>query len=92
MQPIDCEVGNWYTSTSPDSPFMSRLLVARALSDGGRATLLNHELTLRARDGQATVHVLKTHDELRTVLAEHFGIALPAGARVSCPELRFEAA
>ncbi len=92
MHPIDCEVGNWFTSTSPQSPFKNRLLVARALANGGRATLLNHELTLRASDGNANVRALKTHDELRAVLAEYFGIELPAGTRVSCPELHLEEA
>ncbi|MBC7977656.1 MAG: arylamine N-acetyltransferase, partial [Myxococcales bacterium] len=45
MPPIDREVASWYTSAHPGSHFKNRLLVARALPDGGRLGLLNRELT-----------------------------------------------
>ena len=87
MHPVDCEVGNWFTSTSPLTIFTSRLIAARALPDGGRLTLLNGDFTRRSKDGQATVQRLGSHGELRAVLAEHFGIVLPMDTRLSCAEL-----
>ena len=39
VQPVDIEVSNWFTSTHPDSRFVSRLLVTRHDHDGTRTTL-----------------------------------------------------
>jgi N-hydroxyarylamine O-acetyltransferase len=91
MPPIDREVANWYTSAHPGSHFKSRLVVARALPDGGRIGLLNRELTLRGRDGHATHRTLATPDELLTVLADHFGLAFPSGTRFTCDALDWPA-
>lgn len=82
MPPIDRVVANWYTSTHPQSHFRHRLLVARATADGGRITIADRELTHRARDGAATRHTITSHDELVTLLFEHFHIRVPAGARI----------
>ncbi|MDX2086968.1 MAG: arylamine N-acetyltransferase [Kofleriaceae bacterium] len=82
MPPIDRIVANWYTSTHPQSHFKHRLLVARAAPDGGRITIADRELSLRARDGSATKRTLANHDELVSVLREHFHIAVPAGAYI----------
>src|SRR5262252_16506 len=70
MPPIDRELANWFTSTHPDSHFRSRLMVARALPDGARKTLLNRELTVRQHDGVAEARLLSTPDELLSVLAQ----------------------
>ena len=91
MPPIDREVANWYTSTHPGSHFKNRLIVARALADGGRVTLLNRELTVRAAGGHAEVHVLASPDELLDVLAARFGLAFPAGTQFPCPALDWPA-
>ena len=64
MPPIDRVVANWYTSAHPGSHFKNRLLVARALPDGGRIGLLNRELSVRGRDGHAERRVLASPDEL----------------------------
>jgi N-hydroxyarylamine O-acetyltransferase len=87
MPPIDREVANWFTSTHPASHFKNRLLVARALPDGGRLGLLNRELTTRRRDGHADRRVLASPDELLTVLAEQFGLAFAPGTRFPCDAL-----
>lgn len=79
MPEIDRIVANWYTSTHPGSHFKNRLLVARAAPNGARVTLADRELTERAADGTATRRTVATHDELVTVLFEHFGIRVPAG-------------
>ena len=81
MPLIDREVANWYTSAHPGSHFKNRLLVARALPDGARATLLNRELTVRQRDGSAERRVLSSPDELLAALQEQFGLSFPARTR-----------
>jgi N-hydroxyarylamine O-acetyltransferase len=87
MPLIDREVANWYTSAHPGSHFKNRLLVARALPDGGRVGLLNRELTVRQRDGRAERRVLQSPDELLDVLDAHFGLRFPAGTRFPCEAL-----
>ncbi len=91
MPPIDRVVANWYTSTHPGSHFKNRLLVARALPDGGRVGLLNRELSVRQRGGASERRVLHSPDELLTALAEHFGLHLPAGTRFACDALDWPA-
>ena len=87
MPPIDRIVANWYTSTHPQSHFKNRLLVARALPDGGRLGLLNRELSVRGRDGHAERHTIATPAELLAVLAERFGLAFPTGTEFPCAAL-----
>ncbi len=87
MPPIDREVGNWYTSQHPQSHFRSRLVVARGLPDGARASILNRELTVRRRDGIADTRVLASPAELLDVLATHFDLHFPAGTEFNCPAL-----
>jgi N-hydroxyarylamine O-acetyltransferase len=87
MPLIDRIVANWYTSAHPESHFKNRLVVARALPDGGRASILNRELTLRGRDGRATTRMLASPDELLAVLADQFALTFAAGTRFACPAL-----
>jgi N-hydroxyarylamine O-acetyltransferase len=91
MPPIDRVVANWYTSTHPGSHFKNRLIVARALPDGGRIGLLNRELSVRQRGGQSDRRVLNSPEELRTALAEHFGLQFPPGTRFPCEALDWPA-
>ena len=86
MHEIDRVVGNWYTSTHPGSHFKERLVVARATAEG-RVSVLNRELTVRDRSGQATTRELSGPDELLAVLDEQFGLRFPAGTRFPCPAL-----
>jgi N-hydroxyarylamine O-acetyltransferase len=81
MPPIDREVGNWYTSTHPQSGFKSRLTVARAGTQGRRYTLLNREFKIRERDGHARVRTIGSAPELLELLAEHFDLCFPGGTR-----------
>lgn len=87
MPLIDRVVANWYTSTHPQSHFKNRLLVARALPDGGRLGLLNRNLTVRDRSGHAEHLAIASPDELLVVLAERFGLRFPAETRFSCEAL-----
>jgi N-hydroxyarylamine O-acetyltransferase len=86
MPRIDREVANWYTSTHPASHFRGRLMVARALDEGGRVTLLDRTLTVRGRGGEETREIA-SRAELLDVLAERFGLELPAGTVFDTPGL-----
>src|ERR1700722_12511642 len=46
----DYELGNWFTSTSADAPFVNTLIMERLGSDK-RYKLMNRRLTIEARDG-----------------------------------------
>ncbi len=81
MPEIDREVGNWYTSTHPQSGFKSRLTVALAAREGRRYTLLNREFKIRERDGNASVRPIASAVELLDVLAEFFDLRFPADTR-----------
>ncbi len=91
MPAIDRVVANWYTSTHPTSHFKNRLLVARALPDGGRCGLLNRELSLRGRDGHAERRMIASPEELLTVLAEYFGLQFAPGTLFPCDALDWPA-
>ncbi|HVV85914.1 MAG TPA: arylamine N-acetyltransferase [Kofleriaceae bacterium] len=86
MPEIDRVVANWYTSAHPRSHFKDRLIVARATEEG-RLTLVNRELSVRDRAGQATTTRIADPDELLEVLATRFGLRFPAGTRFPCPAL-----
>ncbi len=87
MPPIDRELANWYTSTHPDSRFKHRLVVARALPDGARRTLVNRELTTRDWKGRAETREIQSYDELIGVLDRDFGLRLDPSAEIRCPGL-----
>lgn len=72
MPPIDQEIGSWWTSAHPGSPFRAELMVARALDRGGRLTLRGDVLTLRAEGfvERATVPA----EALPAVLEARFGL------------------
>jgi N-hydroxyarylamine O-acetyltransferase len=77
---IDFEVGNWYTSTHPQSRFRQHLGVSIA-GENCRHTLLNRELSTRHADGRVEKRTIDSADELLAVLAEYFGLHFPPGTR-----------
>jgi N-hydroxyarylamine O-acetyltransferase len=79
QQPIDYEVGNWFTSTHPKSRFRHSLLLER-LMPGLRVSLFNRRLTRRPAKGAAEERILATADALEAVLRAEFGIEPPADA------------
>ena len=81
MPPIDREVANWFTSTHPQSHFKNRLMVARALDDGARLTLLNRQLTLRRGDGTTERSELDSDEALLEVLRERFQLHFEGDTR-----------
>jgi len=81
MPAIDRELANWYTSAHPNSHFKNRLVVARAVPEGQRLSILNDQFTLRERHGIATTRPIASAPELLGVLERQFGLCFPAGTR-----------
>jgi N-hydroxyarylamine O-acetyltransferase len=77
---VDLELGNWYTCAHPQSAFRHNLRASLTLEDR-RHTLLNRELTVRHADGRVERRAIMDPEELLAVLAEYFGLRLPAGTR-----------
>ena len=73
---IDYEIGNWYVSTHPGSPFVGQLKAA-LLAPGKRHTLANARYALHYLDRPSEKRTLQTADELLGLLRDTFGIRLP---------------
>jgi N-hydroxyarylamine O-acetyltransferase len=83
LQPVDFLLANHYTATYPESPFVTKL-VMRALTPGGRTTVVNREMRI-VRDGTTEIRTLADRAELRELLTEHFGFDLPEIERLRIP-------
>ena len=84
--PVDYGPLNWFVATHPSSPFPSHLLAARA-EPHRRLALFDARLTVRERDRPAVERTLTSLDDLGRVLADDFGIDLPAGFERIGPKL-----
>jgi N-hydroxyarylamine O-acetyltransferase len=73
---IDIEVSNWWTCTSPASPFASRLIVSVSHDDGRRETLHDFSGPLLAMtmspDGKDTTELRR--EAIPALLADRFGL------------------
>jgi N-hydroxyarylamine O-acetyltransferase len=76
---VDFLVANHYTSTYPDSPFVSTLVVQRG-SPEARWVLRNRELTVETAEDK-TEETVWDDDALVVTLAELFDLHFPAGKR-----------
>jgi N-hydroxyarylamine O-acetyltransferase len=72
---VDRVVANWYTSTHPDSRFKNGLVVAKALPEGRRVSLLNRVFTIRESNGVATTTTVENPKMLLDVLRTQFGLS-----------------
>lgn len=75
----DYEMGNWYTSTHPQSRFLNNLIAARPAADR-RFALLNREFAVHHLGGPTERRTLADAQEVRRVLDEVFGLTPPAGS------------
>lgn len=71
----DFEVGNWYTSTHPDSHF-KKDLTASIKRNYNRYSLFNRTFSTYHTDGTHEKKVLKTVSEIREILSDVFTINL----------------
>ena len=72
----DYELASWYLSNHPESHFVRRLICARTAPQR-RYALLDNELAVHELGGETTRRKLTSAAELRGVLSETFGIAVP---------------
>jgi N-hydroxyarylamine O-acetyltransferase len=77
--PIDFEVGNYYTSTHPESHFRKRL-TAQFPGPERRVMLVNRTLSDHTAEGVVETPV-GDDEALLGVLAARFGLVFPAGTR-----------
>lgn len=76
--PADYELGNWYTATSPQAPFLAFLIMER-LTPAGRYKLINNRFIVEARDGQVVEErPIDSAADLARILDETFGVEPPA--------------
>jgi N-hydroxyarylamine O-acetyltransferase len=89
---VDVETSNWFTSTHPHSPFVTRLIVALHRPDGSRVSLSDRTglaLTESTPAGSEVTPVRR--DDVPRLLAEHFnlpGFAIDERGRVVRPDGR----
>ncbi|MDQ8045555.1 MAG: arylamine N-acetyltransferase, partial [Patulibacter sp.] len=72
---VDCEMGNHFVATHPESTMKQRLMVLRPTATGKRS-LGGSRLVVDEADRQ--VDRVITADEAEAVLREEFGLVLPA--------------
>jgi len=83
--PIDFEMGNYYTSTHPASPFANRIMM-RALTKNGRVAVMNRDVTVWS-GGELRQSRLADRAALRALLIEHFGFDLPEVETLRVPSI-----
>jgi N-hydroxyarylamine O-acetyltransferase len=81
MPLVDREVGNWYTSTHPQSHFRNRLMVAMARPNARRISVVDDEFGERLPDGSSRHLCLESQADLLRVLRECFGLDFPEDTR-----------
>lgn len=77
VDPADFGMANWYVSTHPDSFFTQTMIAARPFGEG-RHVLQDGRSTIRGRDRQENARQVGGRGDLARVLAEGFGLELPA--------------
>jgi len=83
MPKIDQEMGNWWTSSHPDSKFRKNLIVAILNRDGTRYTLVNNEFIHRRSSEILERIEISSFEQLSDLLSERFGLELPEGANLN---------
>lgn len=81
--PVDFEMGNHFTATHPDSPFVQRILIGR-FTPNGRIGLMNRDASIIEGEERRSFQ-LPDRAALRGFLAEHFGFDLPEVERLRVP-------
>jgi len=80
--PIDFEVSNHWTATSPTSPF-TQVIMMSAMTDKGRVNVMNRDVTMPGGETRQ----LADRKELRDLLAAHFGFDLPEAETLKVPAI-----
>jgi N-hydroxyarylamine O-acetyltransferase len=80
--PADYRVSNYWTSTHPDSHFVTGISAARAPA-GRRLTLRNRQFAEHTTSGATAKRTLATAAEIRAVLQDEFLIRLPEDPKLA---------
>ncbi|MBN4664371.1 arylamine N-acetyltransferase [Pandoraea nosoerga] len=73
---IDYKLGNWYTSSAPESIFRQHLMACRVLPQG-RIALLDTRLIERSSQGEVVAETdIASAAQLAQILSERFGLSL----------------
>jgi N-hydroxyarylamine O-acetyltransferase len=76
----DYELGNWFTSTNPNIPLTTRLIMER-LAGGRRYRLVDRLLSTEARDGEVVAErTLRSASELSEAMRDIFKVTPPVPA------------
>jgi N-hydroxyarylamine O-acetyltransferase len=78
MPKIDQEMGNWWTSSHPESKFRKNLIVAILNVDGTRCTIVNREFVRRAGSEVIEKQIMTCGDDLTRLLQRHFHLEIDA--------------
>ena len=84
--PVDFVMGNHFTATWIESPFVQRLMLRALTPDGRRVSVMNRDVTI-VRDGVFEKSQLADRSALRTLLKDHFGFDLPEAETLRIPSV-----
>ena len=85
--PSDYELGNWYTSTSPQAPFQHFLIMER-VGANKRHKLINRRYVIESRNGElAEEMVITDADSFGRILDEVFGVTPPGSTEALFEQL-----
>jgi N-hydroxyarylamine O-acetyltransferase len=84
--PMDVVVGNHFTSTFPQSPFVQRLMLRALTPDGRRVSVMNRDVTV-AQNGTFEKSQLADRAALRALLDREFGMDVPDVERLTVPTI-----
>ena len=77
-EPVDFEVGNWYTSTHPESHFVTTLTAQRRTADGSKVL---RNLTYTVSSGAESEERVVAREELVGLLRDEFELDVPDGTK-----------
>ena len=73
----DYELGNWFTSTNPQAPFLHVLIMER-VGSGKRHRLINRRYAIESRDGETIEEtVIENAEEFGRIIDQVFGVTPP---------------
>jgi N-hydroxyarylamine O-acetyltransferase len=81
MLQIDREVGNWWTSASPQSTFRDKIMVAMASPDGSRHTLATQKYAHRLHGNPIEEIDIQSTPQLLEILDQRFDLRFPADTK-----------
>ncbi len=73
--PVDFELGNWFTSSHPNSRFVTGLMAGRS-EPAKRYALSNSQLSIHSLNGKTDKRTLASAGEMRDVLTDLFKLRL----------------